>query len=257
MWATLARERPGRARWRAAAQAPARSAPAGASDAVCAAPGRPRARGRAQRRCQRNRFWIAGALGDQLARGDRRAAGSPSRAHPGTRPRSARPRPDNGSRDRERVDRVRLAGLALASARGARQLRRHPDHLLAGRSAAPARAAWTRAGSPRAPTRRSPSRSAPNASRRRARHRSASIVALAATCARSPASTAASACVRLWMSAPITIICTSLRCAADEADLRRTYLTWGDATLLSSHARGPRTAAGDTTLRVRPSGRQA
>src|SRR5918998_154270 len=30
-------------------------------------------------------------------------------------------------------------------------------------------------------------------------------------------------------------------------DLCWTYLTWGDATLLSGHGRGPRTAAGDTT----------
>src|SRR5918992_5190884 len=33
-----------------------------------------------------------------------------------------------------------------------------------------------------------------------------------------------------------------------EADLRRTTVTWGDATLLSSHAEGPRAAAGDTSF---------
>ena len=36
--------------------------------------------------------------------------------------------------------------------------------------------------------------------------------------------------------------------STDEADLRRTTVTWGDATLLSSHAEGPRAAAGDTSL---------
>jgi hypothetical protein len=32
-----------------------------------------------------------------------------------------------------------------------------------------------------------------------------------------------------------------------EADLRRTRLTWGEATLLSGHAGDPRAATGDTT----------
>src|SRR5262245_8496478 len=35
--------------------------------------------------------------------------------------------------------------------------------------------------------------------------------------------------------------------STDEADLRRTNLTGGDATLLSSHAGDPRAVAGDTT----------
>src|SRR2546430_9276072 len=34
---------------------------------------------------------------------------------------------------------------------------------------------------------------------------------------------------------------------AAEADLRRTNLTWGEATLLLGHAGDPRAAAGDTT----------
>src|SRR5436305_10829729 len=34
----------------------------------------------------------------------------------------------------------------------------------------------------------------------------------------------------------------------NEADLRRTTVTRGEATLLSSHAGGPRTAAGDTSF---------
>jgi hypothetical protein len=36
--------------------------------------------------------------------------------------------------------------------------------------------------------------------------------------------------------------------STDEADLRRTTVTGGDATLLSSHAEGPRAAAGDTSF---------
>ena len=65
-----------------------------------------------------------------------------------------------------------------------------------------------------------------------------------------PASTAASACVRLCVSAPITIICTvpSIWLSTDEADLRRTTVTGGDATLLLGHAGGPRAAAGDTSF---------
>jgi hypothetical protein len=39
-------------------------------------------------------------------------------------------------------------------------------------------------------------------------------------------------------------------------DPRWTHLSWGDATLLSSHARDPRTAAGDTTKEGQTNGRQ-
>jgi len=39
-----------------------------------------------------------------------------------------------------------------------------------------------------------------------------------------------------------------LRWSFDEADLQRTAVSWGDATLLSSHAEGPRAAAGDRSF---------
>ena len=53
--------------------------------------------------------------------------------------------------------------------------------------------------------------------------------------------------MRLCVSAPITIMCTVPSFETfDEADLRRTPLSWGAATLLSSHAGGPRSATGDT-----------
>src|SRR5262249_61681880 len=42
-------------------------------------------------------------------------------------------------------------------------------------------------------------------------------------------------------------LASSLHRLAAEADLRRTQLTRGEATLLSSHAGDPRAAAGDTT----------
>jgi hypothetical protein len=52
------------------------------------------------------------------------------------------------------------------------------------------------------------------------------------------------------VSAPITIICTiPFVELSDEADLRRTTVSWGDATLLSSHAEGPRAATGDRSFR--------
>src|SRR6516225_7713633 len=53
--------------------------------------------------------------------------------------------------------------------------------------------------------------------------------------------------VLLCVSAPITIISSVPSSIAAEADLRRTQLTWGEATLLSSHAGDPRAAAGDTS----------
>src|SRR3954451_5106230 len=68
-------------------------------------------------------------------------------------------------------------------------------------------------------------------------------------------STAASVCERLWVSAPITIIST-VPCWDHSTDPRWTHLSRGDATLLSSHARDPRTAAGDTTKEGQTQGRQ-
>ena len=61
------------------------------------------------------------------------------------------------------------------------------------------------------------------------------------------ASSATSVCVRLCASTPITIMYSvpSLD-MADEADHWRTPLSRGAATLLLSHAGGPRSAAGDT-----------
>src|SRR5919107_2632028 len=62
-----------------------------------------------------------------------------------------------------------------------------------------------------------------------------------------PSSTPASACVRLCVSAPITIIPT-VPSSIPEADVRRTALSWGAATLLLGHAEGPRAATGDRTF---------
>jgi hypothetical protein len=44
---------------------------------------------------------------------------------------------------------------------------------------------------------------------------------------------------------------------ADRADLRRTHLSWGDATLLCSHAGDPRRRRATRQKPVRPRGRQA
>ena len=73
-----------------------------------------------------------------------------------------------------------------------------------------------------------------------------------------PASTAASACDPLCVSAPITIICTVPSLVdTGEADLRRTAVTGGDATLLLGHAEGPRAAAATEALPVRPGRRRS
>ncbi len=63
-----------------------------------------------------------------------------------------------------------------------------------------------------------------------------------------PATTAPQVWVCLWVSVPITIIwpVPSIGCRL-RTDRRRTNLTGGDATLLSSQAGDPRVAAGDTT----------
>jgi hypothetical protein len=55
-----------------------------------------------------------------------------------------------------------------------------------------------------------------------------------------PSSTAESACVRLCVSVPITIICIvpSFGLTTDGADLRRTTSLGANATLLSGHAEG-------------------
>ena len=60
------------------------------------------------------------------------------------------------------------------------------------------------------------------------------------------ASTAAHVCVRLWVSVPITIICT-VPSIDDEADSGGHVSLGADAKLLSGHAGGPRAATGDTT----------
>ena len=60
------------------------------------------------------------------------------------------------------------------------------------------------------------------------------------------ASTAPTVCDALCVSAPITIIST-IPSLGLRTDARWTHLSRGDATLLSSHAGNPRTAAGDTT----------
>jgi hypothetical protein len=60
-------------------------------------------------------------------------------------------------------------------------------------------------------------------------------------------------CERLCVSTPITIMYTvpSL-VVADGADLRRTHLSWGDASLLSSHAGDPRRRRATRQKPVRP-----
>jgi hypothetical protein len=73
-----------------------------------------------------------------------------------------------------------------------------------------------------------------------------------------PMRTVRAVIVETVQSTPITIICTvpSL-VVADGADLRRTHLSWGDATLLSSHAGDPRRRRATRQKPVRPKGRQA
>ena len=155
---------------------------------------------------------------------------------------------DRGAGDRERVDRDPTSRFALAL-RGRSPV--SAGGTLTTRSPAATSARSRRAGDvPAVLDRPHPllaERRRATAARRARRRRSPAIV-------RSPstppvaASTAASVCERLCVSTPITIICAVPSLVmADEADLRRTDLSRGDATLLSSHAGGPRAATGDRT----------
>ena len=202
-------------------------------------------------RCQRNRRLIAGALGDQVARGDRRSSRI-SQRRPVQAARSgsvSMPSSQRRAGDRERVDRRRTcprsrgapARRPSASAAPARPARRAPA------GTAPARR--RHAGSPRSPTpARSSTPRAQRSSSPNARARVAGTVSL-------PSSSTGPALVdrRQRVGALVRVrpdhdhLPPSLRrMLSGEADLRRTHLSRGDATLLSSHAGDPRAAAGWT-----------
>ena len=117
---------------------------------------------------------------------------------------------------------------------------------LAARDQEPLQASPRRAGSPPAPTpaRRRGRAPRPPAPRTRGRRPRPSCSPSSSPVA---ASTAATVCERLWVSAPSTIM-TLVHVPSDsELDARRTRLAWGAATLLSSHAGHPRPATSDTT----------
>ena len=204
--------------------------------------------GESSSRCQRNRFCDPGALGDEVLAviGEQPdlhrslvEVGGGEALHAVL---------DDGPSDGERVDLVRLAGLALAAPRGAHPLRRHPHDPLAGRDqrllepardvaavldrphpllVEPARPAH-RGQMPRLLGLDLPGAAHPAGSRVHRRQRVRALVRVRSD--------------HDHLHRPFVWLST------DEADLRRTALTRGDATLLSGHAEGPRAAAGDITF---------
>src|SRR5687767_4286131 len=155
---------------------------------------------------------------------------------------------DHRPRNRERVDLVRLARLALPSPRGAHPVRRHAHDPLTGRDQhllEPPRDVPAVLDRPH-PLVIQPTRPA---------HRGQMPLLLRLDLAGAALPAGPRVDRRQRMSALVHVRSNHDHLHrpfdwlnTDEAELRRTTVTWGDATLLSSHAEGPRAAAGDTSF---------
>ena len=154
----------------------------------------------------------------------------------------------DSSGDRQRVDLIRLAWLALTLARGAHSVRRHPDDPLARCQQRLLKPARTRAAVLDRPHPLLIELSRPP-------HRS-QVPRLVSLDLAAAAHLPRSLIDRRQRVRPLVRVRPDhdhayrpfVWLTPNEADLRRTTVTRGEATLLSSHAGGPRTAAGDTSF---------
>ena len=154
---------------------------------------------------------------------------------------------DDRSGDRERVDLIRLARLALTAPGGAHPMRRDADDPLAGRDQRLLKRPDTPRQSSIAHT-RSSSRLARPAHRDQMPRLLGLDLPGAADPARALIDGRQRVCALVRVRPDHDHLHHPPRWSFDEADLRRTTVSWGDATLLSSHAEGPRAAAGDRSF---------